>query len=448
VIRLIAQQEIEAHQRIVDLLPILPSPSSSTSAKAAAKAERELASLKKGRISAAAEKSLSKIRTSELHPLLADLAASRRVNIFCRNKEVNTCNRLCYYGTKPIPHYHDRTHASPRVPLKREYKFLADTRGLTQAITRIIPRQLMLKIGARVMLLRNLDVERGLVNGSCGTIVGFKETSLQEALLAHDGVAADEVTDGSDTNVAAAGAGARGSTRQAVSTSFNRSGGAGSESAADYMYTDGPGANDRDAAVGGRRSGGAGSSGSFTSASAEDDAADVSTTTSKRLLDERINVLYRDSSESAWQPVPSGTIVSPVVRFDHVRASAADRAVARASAGGSKRAGSSAPNPVVVLKPTEWKQKCGAQVTTTMAQIPLRLAWAVTAHKAQGMSFRRLHVDLSSAFEDGQAYVALSRARTLDGLTVSGVSSETRVTACPMAAQFHRQVEGLSASKK
>jgi hypothetical protein len=50
-------------------------------------------------------------------------------------------------------------------------------------------------------------------------------------------------------------------------------------------------------------------------------------------------------------------------------------------------------------------------------QIPIRLAWAVTIHKSQGQSFEKLNVDLGTgAFAHGQAYVALSRARNIDGL--------------------------------
>ncbi len=76
----------------------------------------------------------------------------------------------------------------------------------------------------------------------------------------------------------------------------------------------------------------------------------------------------------------------------------------------------------VIAEPEEWHIEDGGKVLARITQIPLRLAWAITVHKSQGMSLDAAHMDLSQAFEYGQGYVALSRVRTLSGLSISGLN--------------------------
>jgi ATP-dependent exoDNAse (exonuclease V) alpha subunit len=87
-------------------------------------------------------------------------------------------------------------------------------------------------------------------------------------------------------------------------------------------------------------------------------------------------------------------------------------------------------NPVVkthsgrslVVEPAEWRIDDNGKTLARINQLPLRLAWAMTVHKSQGMSLDAAHMDLSQAFEYGQGYVALSRVRTLKGLSLAGLN--------------------------
>ena len=95
-----------------------------------------------------------------------------------------------------------------------------------------------------------------------------------------------------------------------------------------------------------------------------------------------------------------------------------------------------------LLDRATWSVKIGRETVAERIQIPLRLAYAITVHKAQGMSLDKIRVHLGGIFEDGQAYVALSRARTLDGLFIQSTKRGC-VTANRDAVRFYEEAERL-----
>lgn len=91
----------------------------------------------------------------------------------------------------------------------------------------------------------------------------------------------------------------------------------------------------------------------------------------------------------------------------------------------------------ITARPVEWTIEEDGKTLCSITQIPLRLAWAITIHKSQGMSMDAAEVDLSRAFTPGQGYVALSRLRTLEGLCLKGINEQ--------ACAIHPHVKAIDA---
>jgi ATP-dependent DNA helicase PIF1 len=77
---------------------------------------------------------------------------------------------------------------------------------------------------------------------------------------------------------------------------------------------------------------------------------------------------------------------------------------------------------LIKVEPATWMIDENGKLKAEIKQYPLRLAWAITVHKSQGMSLDAVEVDLSKSFEKGMGYVALSRVRTLAGLKLLGLN--------------------------
>ncbi len=109
----------------------------------------------------------------------------------------------------------------------------------------------------------------------------------------------------------------------------------------------------------------------------------------------------------------------------------------------------------ISVAPQSWKIEEEGKVKAEINQIPLRLAWAITVHKSQGMSLDAMEVDLSKSFVKGMGYVALSRVRTLEGINLLGfnqMSFEVSPEVLKMDGEFRDKstdaVEDLKAMSK
>jgi len=93
---------------------------------------------------------------------------------------------------------------------------------------------------------------------------------------------------------------------------------------------------------------------------------------------------------------------------------------------------------VVEIKQNTWKFDPSQKNTAQFVQFPLRLAWACTIHKSQGLTLESALIDIRAAREPGQAYVAVSRVKSLQGLLLKDWFAGLWVS--PQAKEFHRAI--------
>jgi len=99
----------------------------------------------------------------------------------------------------------------------------------------------------------------------------------------------------------------------------------------------------------------------------------------------------------------------------------------------------------IAAEPMEWQVEQEGKVRASITQVPLRLAYAMTVHKSQGMSMDAAVMDLSQAFEYGQGYVALSRVRTLAGVYLLGINARA-LEVHPQILEKDKEFRDLSAT--
>ncbi|HET7320654.1 MAG TPA: HRDC domain-containing protein [Candidatus Saccharimonadales bacterium] len=93
---------------------------------------------------------------------------------------------------------------------------------------------------------------------------------------------------------------------------------------------------------------------------------------------------------------------------------------------------------IIKVEPYTWSVAEDGKVKAEAVQLPLRLAWAITIHKSQGMSLDAAEIDLSKSFTPGMGYVALSRVRSLNGIYLTGINA--------MALQLHPAIYEFDSS--
>ena len=104
----------------------------------------------------------------------------------------------------------------------------------------------------------------------------------------------------------------------------------------------------------------------------------------------------------------------------------------------------------IIVEEEEWQikdqeadsqGKIQSRVVATRTQIPLKLCWAITVHRAQGKTLDRAVVDVEEAFSTGMCYTALSRVRNMESLSISGSIPHEAIQVNQSCVEFYERAE-------
>jgi len=93
---------------------------------------------------------------------------------------------------------------------------------------------------------------------------------------------------------------------------------------------------------------------------------------------------------------------------------------------------------ILELERQQWSLSRNGDVLASRQQFPLRLSWGISIHKSQGMTLEKVRVHIKQCFADGQAYVAMSRAKSLEGLFIADINGNS-IRANSTALEFYKQ---------